>query len=188
MEEVLDTLIGVTLTIFIWLFLRFVSGRRGTVDAAGNLVMRHSEPMRWFIALAALVFGIVIPWHELHADLAVSETLAFAGMGLLACVALLYFNLLRIVVSREGIHRLAPWRCNIPWPEIARIEADLPEKHFLITTQSGKRLRIHFALTGMADFIDRVKANRPPEVYEQARAGFDLFPPHRSIGEAKVSP
>lgn len=179
MEYILDTLIGISLASLTWFFLRFASGRRSTLDSTGSLVMRHSAPLRWFVAIAAFAFGIVLPWYELGENLALSETLAFAGIGLLACIALLYFNLLRIEISREGIQRLRPWRLNISWPDIAKLEANLEEKHFLITTKSGKRMSVHFALTGMDVFIEMVKANLAPEVYEQAQEAFAWFPSRR---------
>jgi hypothetical protein len=152
------------------------------VDAAsGAVVLRYhfliralSVPVALFpLALVVLLF--VFPPKDRAEVLAAAGVLV--GFTLAGAFLLLETWLFRVIVTDQEVIRHSPWRrpVLIPWDEVVEVSYSRLNSWFVLTASDGRKVRVAQLLSGVPTFAARVQRHLRPEVYADARAGFEAL-------------
>ena len=149
--------------------------------ASGALVLRYhfliralSIPIALFpLALVVLLFAF--PPKDRAEVLAAVGVLV--GFTLAGAFLLLETWLFRVVVTDREIIRHSPWRrpVTIPWEEVGAVSYSRINSWFVLSAADGRKVRVAQLLGGVPTLAARIQRHLPPEVYANARAGFEAL-------------
>ena len=143
------------------------------------IVMRYSVVYRvvglilLIIPVAAIISLVFEPAKEKEMGELLAAGIAAVVFSILSGFILLETTCKNILVSKQGIESISPWRAPryIAWDDVTRVRSLNNAYLFVIHADDGTKIAISLYFAGLAEFAATLKQRLPPASYTEAQRG-----------------